>query len=184
MAGGLMLILVVGPSGAGKDTVLSLARQALADDRRFRFVRRVITRPDGAGGEDHEAVSEAEFAKLAFALSWQAHDLLYGIPLDITADLARGVVVVANVSRGIIAEAAARFPVRVVEVTAPPDVLAQRLTARGRESAEDIAKRLARDVTLPGQIEVDTVINDRTPGEAADCFVSILIRAVSPVRQG
>jgi ribose 1,5-bisphosphokinase PhnN len=33
----------------------------------------------------------------------------------------------------------------VVLVTAPCAVLAQRLGARGRESAEDIARRLARD---------------------------------------
>ena len=109
-----MLVLVVGPSGAGKDTVLALARVALAGDRRFRFVRRVITRPADAGGEDHEAVSVREFDARAFALRWQAHGLHYGIPLDVTDDLARGIVVVANVSRGVIAAAAEQFPVRVI----------------------------------------------------------------------
>src|ERR1700753_2364228 len=113
--GGEMLILVVGPSGAGKDTVLGLARRTLAGDRRFRFVRRVITRPESAGGEDHEPVSEVEFARRGFALQWQAHGLHYGIPLDIVDDLARGIVVVANVSRAIVAAAADRFTVRVIE---------------------------------------------------------------------
>jgi ribose 1,5-bisphosphokinase len=177
-----MLILVVGPSGAGKDTMLSLARAALTGDARFRFVRRVITRPADAGGEDHEAVPESDFSKRSFALRWQAHGLHYGIPLDIVDDLTRGIVVVANVSRGVIAEAGERFPVRVIEVTAPPEVLAQRLAARGRETVTDVAQRLARDAPIPAQVVVDTVVNDRTPAEAADRFIAALIRAAAFVR--
>src|SRR5580692_8194818 len=96
-----MLVLVVGPSGAGKDTLLDAARRAVADDPRFRFVRRVITRPAEAGGEAHEAVTDAEFATRDFALAWQAHGLRYGIPADIAADLQSGRVLVANSSRGI-----------------------------------------------------------------------------------
>jgi phosphonate metabolism protein PhnN/1,5-bisphosphokinase (PRPP-forming) len=172
-----MLVLVVGPSGAGKDTVLGLARQALAGDTRFRFVRRVITRPADAGGEDHEAVSEAEFAQRRFALSWGAHGLRYGIPIDVVDDLARGSVVVANVSRGVIAEAAAAYSVRVIVVTASPEILARRLAARGRETAEDIARRLARDAAIPDGVAVDTVVNDGMPEEAAGRFVIALNRA-------
>lgn len=171
-----MLVLVVGPSGAGKDTLLNAARQALADDARFRFVRRVITRPAEAGGEDHEPVSDAAFAARDFALSWQAHGLRYGIPADVADDLARGVVVVANVSRSVIAEAASRFPVRVIEVTAPADVLAARLAARGRETAADVAGRLARRVAMPEGIEVATVMNDATPEVGAKRFLERLVQ--------
>jgi ribose 1,5-bisphosphokinase len=177
-----MLVLVVGPSGAGKDTVLGLARQAVSGDSRFRFVRRVITRPADAGGEDHDAVSEAEFAQRRFALQWQAHGLHYGIPLDVVDDLARGMVVVANVSRGVIAAAAERFPVQVIEITAPAAVLAQRLAARGRETPADVAQRLARAVALPGDVPVETIVNDTTPAAAADCFVAVLNRALSAPR--
>jgi ribose 1,5-bisphosphokinase len=179
--GWAMLVLVVGPSGAGKDTVLGMARRALTGDPRFRFVRRVITRPADAGGEDHEALSEPEFARRDFALQWHAHGLHYGIPLDVIDDLARGIVVVANVSRAIIAEAANRFPVQVIEVTAPPHILAQRLAERGRETADDVAKRLARDVPVPDHISIHKVTNDRTPQEAADRFTTALIRAALPV---
>ena len=175
-----MLVLVVGPSGAGKDTVLGIARQSLAKDPKFRFVRRVITRPADPDGENHESVSEATFAQRVFALSWQAHGLHYGIPLDTTDDLAQGIVVVANVSRGVIAEAANRFPIQVIEVTAPPEILARRLADRGRETATDIAERLARAVPIPPHVTVDTITNDKTPDHAADQFVAALIRAASP----
>jgi phosphonate metabolism protein PhnN/1,5-bisphosphokinase (PRPP-forming) len=169
-----MLILVVGPSGAGKDTLLGLARAALADDPRYRFVRRVITRPADAGGEDHEPVTEAAFALRRFALQWRAHGLSYGIPLDVEPDIARGVTVIANTSRGVIAAAAARYPTRVIEVTAPPEVLAERLAARGRESAADVAARLARAVAIPAGVDVRTVMNDATPEAGAARFLAAL----------
>ncbi len=178
-----MLVLVVGPSGAGKDTLLDAARRTLAGDRRFRFVRRVITRPAGSGGEDHEAVTEAEFAARDFALHWQAHGLRYGIPADIGDDLASGVVVVANVSRAVIADAATRYPVRVIEVTAPPQLLAERLAARGRETAADIAARLARTVPLPDDVVAETVSNDTTPEAGAQRFLAALSRAASDARR-
>lgn len=169
-----MLVLVVGPSGAGKDTLLAGARAALAGDARFRFVRRAITRPAEAGHEDHEPVTEAEFARRDFALSWAAHGLRYGIPADIADDLARGGTVVANVSRGVIGTAATRFPTRVVEVTAPPEVLAARLAERGREDAADIAARLARQVPLPAGVPLRRVVNDRSLAEGIAAFLAAL----------
>jgi ribose 1,5-bisphosphokinase len=178
-----MLVLVVGPSGAGKDTLLNATRRALAGDARFRFVRRVITRPADPGGEDHESVTTAQFAARAFALQWHAHGLHYGIPADIAPDLAAGTVVVANVSRAVITAAAGRFDVRVIEVTASPDVLAARLAARGRETAADIAARLARAVPLPANVTVDTVMNDATPEIGAERFLAALNRAVADVPQ-
>ena len=79
-----MLVLVVGPSGAGKDTLINAAREALAGDRRFAFPRRVVTRPAVAALEDHDSVTRAEFALQeangAYALSWEAHGLHYGLP--------------------------------------------------------------------------------------------------------
>jgi phosphonate metabolism protein PhnN/1,5-bisphosphokinase (PRPP-forming) len=178
-----MLVLVVGPSGAGKDTLLDAARAALADDPRFRFVRRVITRPAEAGGEAHEAVTDAEFAARNFALAWQAHGLRYGIPDDIAIDLAQGRVVVANVSRGVIAQAAARFPVRVIEITALPEVLATRLATRGRESAADVAARLARTVALPDGVPVETVMNDATLEAGTARFLAALNRAAEAAQR-
>jgi ribose 1,5-bisphosphokinase len=174
-----MLVLVVGPSGSGKDTLLAAARQALAEDPRFRFVRRVITRPADAGGEAHEAVTPEQFARLDFALRWDAHGLSYGIPADVVDDIGCGRVVVANVSRTVIAEAARRFPARVVEVTAPADVLAARLTSRARENAEDVAARLSRSVVVPDHVHVETVTNDDSLEEGVAQFLAALNRAAS-----
>jgi phosphonate metabolism protein PhnN/1,5-bisphosphokinase (PRPP-forming) len=171
-----MLVLVVGPSGAGKDTLLEAARQALADDPRYRFVRRVITRPADAGGEAHESVTAEEFAGRKFALQWQAHGLSYGIPAQAIEGDA---VVVANVSRTIIADAARLFPTRVIEVTAPARVLAVRLAARARENAADVATRLSRSVALPDHVPVETVMNDASLAEGVERFLAALSRAAS-----
>ena len=171
-----MLILVVGPSGAGKDTLLDGAREALPH---VRFVRRVITRPAEAGGEAHEAVTEAEFAKRSFALQWSAHGLRYGIPAE---DWAGDAVVVANVSRGVIAEAAAQFPVHVIEIVAPPEILAARLAARGRESARDVATRLNRSVALPEGVAVTRVTNDGPIADGVARFVAAITRATEAAR--
>ncbi len=171
--------MVVGPSGAGKDTVIDAARRALAAEPRFHFPRRVITRPADAGSEDHEPATEAEFAARAFALQWQAHGLRYGIPAAIADELARDRVVVANVSRTVLAEAARRFPARVILVTAPVAVLAGRLAARGREAAAAIAARLAREVAPPSGLPVETVLNDATPEIGAARFLAALSRAAA-----
>lgn len=170
-----VLVLVVGPSGAGKDTLIDAARGALAGDKRFRFVRRVITRPADAGGEAHEAVAPEAFATRRFALAWEAHGLRYGLPEDVTSDVLDGRVVVANVSRTVIAEAARRFPVRVIEVAAPAEILSARLAARGREQAADIAARLAREAEVPTGVPVLRVTNHGTREEGARRFLDALL---------
>jgi ribose 1,5-bisphosphokinase len=178
-----MLVLVVGPSGAGKDTLLDAARLALGPDMRFRFVQRVITRPADAGGEAHEAVTPAAFARRRFALQWHAHGIDYGIPEDIEIDLRDGRVVVASVSRGVVAQAASRYDVQVIAVTAPANVLASRLLARGREDAVDIASRLARDVVLPTGVKIEAVVNDSNLEEGAARFLAALNRAAESARR-
>lgn len=183
-----MLVPVVGPSGAGKDTLMAGARTRLAADLRFVFVRRTITRPAEAGGEDHTPATRESFLAArdagGFALWWEAHGLLYGIPRTIEDDLAAGRVVVANLSRAAIAEASTRYPVRVLLITAPTEVLARRLAARGRESAEDIARRLSREVpTIPGGIAVETIQNDGDVEEGVARVVGALNRAAADARR-
>jgi ribose 1,5-bisphosphokinase len=166
-----MLVLVVGPSGAGKDTLLGAVQADLAGDPRFRFVRRVVTRETSGRAGHEEFVDEAEFRALcdarAYAFWWQAHGFSYGVPADIAHDLGAGRIVVASVSRAILAEAASRFRVRVVEITAPQEILARRLAARGREDRAAVAQRLSRAVPLPPGLAVTVIVNDGTVEQGA-----------------
>lgn len=174
------LVLVVGPSGAGKDTLMDAARAALAGAAGFHFVRRLITRPALAGAEDHDSCDEAAFsaarARGELALSWGAHGLHYGIPRRELAGVAAGQVVIANISRGEIA-AAETLAERVVvlEISAPPAVLAKRLAARGRESEADIAARLAREAPLAVRTAtLKRISNDRSVAEGAAELIALL----------
>lgn len=144
------LVLVVGPSGAGKDTLLRLAQAACADDHDIVFPRRIVTRASSAD-EDNIALSPDEFARARehgdFAVHWDAHGHSYALPLEINDDIRAGRAVVVNVSRTVIAALRGTYAnVVVVAITAPPDVLAQRLAARARHSDGNIADRLARTV--------------------------------------
>lgn len=174
------LVLVVGPSGAGKDSVLNGARAALAGDSRFIFVQRTITREAGAGGEDNAEVTPEAFAAAkaagAFALSWRAHELDYGIPATIEDDLRAQRCVIANVSRSVIVPARERYTgLRVVNITAPVAVLAQRIAQRGREDAAAIAKRLARAAyALPSGDDIVHLENTGTVQAAVDRFTTVL----------
>ncbi len=181
-----MLVAVVGPSGAGKDTLMAAARSRLVGDPRFVFARRAITRPAEAGGEDHEPLTEAAFATRrdagGFALWWEAHGLSYGIPSAIEDEMAAGRVVVANLSRGVLADADRRYRLRVLRITAPIAVLTARLLARGREDAADIEARLAREVKLPPGLDIVTVMNDGPVEAGVDDVIAALSRAAADAR--
>jgi ribose 1,5-bisphosphokinase len=181
MTGRGTLILVVGPSGVGKDSIIAGAADRLREEPRVIFARRLITRAAEAGGEDHIAISRAEFARRRDAgelmLHWSAHGLDYGLPGELARALRAGRSVVANVSRGVVAEARERFvPALVVAITASPETLAARLAGRGRESADDIAARLRREGAL---VDADVVIdNDGALDAASERFVAVVRRAM------
>jgi ribose 1,5-bisphosphokinase len=143
------LIYLIGPSGSGKDSLLDAARTRL-DERGCRIVRRVITRSAEAVGEAALGVSAQQFAEMeaqgAFALSWHANGLAYGIPREIDDWLAAGQDVLVNGSRGHLPATRLRYPnVLVLLLTVDQAVLRQRLLARGRESVAEIEARLARN---------------------------------------
>jgi ribose 1,5-bisphosphokinase len=164
------LVLVVGPSGAGKDTLIAGARARLIDENQFVFPARIVTRAASAA-EMHGTSDETAFAVAhsegAFALSWRAHGLSYGLPASIDDDIAKGLIVVANVSRHVIGEARTRYRhVSVVLVDAPPSVRAARLAARRRETPPDIAERLSRKVEIFDAQDADLSIDNAGTVEA------------------
>ncbi|RXT49074.1 phosphonate metabolism protein/1,5-bisphosphokinase (PRPP-forming) PhnN [Bradyrhizobium betae] len=165
-AGGIgpgRLVLVVGPSGAGKDTLLRLAQAACIDDNDIVFPRRVVTRESSAD-EDNIAMRPDDFRHACehgdFAVHWEAHGHSYALPLEINDDIRAGRAVVANVSRTVIGALRQAYAnVVVVAITAPPDVLAQRLAARARHSDGNIADRLTRSVNDASASADVTILN-------------------------
>ena len=174
------LILVVGPSGAGKDTLIQGARRLLAERDGISFPRRLITRPPEPDGENHIEITEAEYEAMAaaggFCLHWRAHGLCYGLPAIIAADLAVGLNVVVNVSRAVIEEARARLePVEVVLVEASPELLARRLAARGRETEFQQRQRLSREAAaVPEGAGVTRFLNAAGVDEEIARFAALL----------
>ncbi|MBR0557568.1 phosphonate metabolism protein/1,5-bisphosphokinase (PRPP-forming) PhnN [Ciceribacter sp. L1K23] len=174
------LVVVVGPSGAGKDTLIGRSMEQFAGREDVHLVRRVITRPEDAGGEDHRGVTAEEFAAMratgAFAVDWDAHGLSYGIPACVHEKLALGHLVIANGSRSALPLFASAFdPLLVINIFAQPDVLARRLELRGRESREDILARLARgSLQVDGPFNVISIDNSGEVDEAARMLIDIL----------
>lgn len=175
------LIAVVGPSGVGKDSVMWGISAALPD---MRQVQRVITRDPALGGEDFHAVSVDDFQMMvdagAFCVHWGAHDLRYGIPVKVQEWIDGGMDCIVNFSRSALAEAAALFPdFLVLNITAQPATLAQRLSSRGRETDAQIAKRISvANKSLPDGLNVLTLSNDGPLEQTIEQAVSLL----QPVR--
>ena len=174
------MAVVVGPSGAGKDSLMGFAARALAGRDDVTFVRRVITRRDEAGGEDHDSVSPDDFSAMAeagrFAVSWQAHGLSYGIPAETLGAVARGHLVIANGSRSALPHFKAAFPaMTVINITAPLPILAERLETRGRETREEILRRLERSVlSIDGDYDIVTIDNGGALDAAGSTLMTVL----------
>ena len=157
------LVLVVGPSGAGKDTLLGVARAACADDRTVVFPRRVITR-EASASEDNDEVSIGTFqealARGDYAMHWEAHGHCYALSRAMEDEIRSGRTVVANVSRTVIGAARRAYAdVVVVLITAPPNVLAERIAMRARSSDGMAENRLRRTVEDASAVPDVTIVN-------------------------
>lgn len=174
------LIYVVGPSGSGKDSLLRYARERLAEEPGVVFAHRYITRAADAGGENHVALTHAEFATRKrnglFALAWESHGHAYGVGIEINQWLARGATVVVNGSRGYLDETKQRFPeLLAVTIDAPAEVLRERLVARGREDRSAIEQRLERHRAMRAlSHEGHVIINDGPLDRAGQALVAMI----------
>jgi len=175
------LFYIIGASGVGKDSLLDYAREHLASDDPLIFAHRYITRPADAGNENHIAVSEEVFQRRldlgCFAMSWDSHGLRYGIDIGINQWLAKGLNVAMNGSRAYLQQATWGYPeLRPILIRVDQSILRQRLEQRGRESADEIEKRLERaraldDLQHPNLIVIN---NDGDLSEAGDKLMTIL----------
>jgi ribose 1,5-bisphosphokinase len=180
---------VMGPSGAGKDTLLRAARNLLTGEQ-IGFAHRYITRAFVPGDEEFVPLTAAEFAARRaagfFAMHWRAHGHDYGIGVEIDAWRHAGWLVVVSGSRehfnAVLANRDDIFPVLI---TAQPDVLATRLGTRGREDGTAAAARLARQMEVVRSRQPVTVVdNSGAVDESAAALVSclrVLVKGSAPV---
>jgi ribose 1,5-bisphosphokinase len=175
------LVFLMGPSGSGKDSLIEAARRQLVEAG-VEIARRVITRSAEAKGEAARSVTDEQFEALrvqgAFAMHWRANGLDYGIPLQVEQWLAAGSVVLVNGSRAYLAQARRRYPdLLAVLIEVNPEVLRQRLLARGRETLDEVEQRLARNARL--QVVADPsvhVLDNSTTLAAAVAALFQLLR--------
>jgi len=178
------LIYLIGPSGAGKDTLLAQVRAHADRPRGWLVAHRYITRPAQPGAESHVAVSEREFFERQglglFALAWVSHGLHYAVGNEVTLWLRAGAVVLVNGSRYNLQDAAEQFGQRLrpVLLDLPASLQRERLEGRGREQASQVANRLAREQQLTRPAHPAMTVLDATA--APEVLVERLMASMAP----
>ena len=181
------LVLVVGASCAGKDTLIVAAMKSLPGALPLHFSELEITRAPSESGR-HVTVSVDTFEERErrgyYVLSWNAHDTRYGVPESAKHALDAGASVVTVASRAAVDEARGLpWECRVVEIRAPLAVIRARLLARGRETPEAIETRLARasQVDVLGD-DVHVVDNGGALADSSQAFNAVLLAVAHEAR--
>ena len=176
------LIYVMGPSGAGKDSLLDWLKKKLPPQSPIRFAKRTIDRPLQAQGEQHESVDSATFERLqqeqSFAMHWLANGRQYGVRHSELEPLQQQQWLLVNGSRAHLPEALRQFKgLSVLHISASADILRARLLARQRETPEAVEARVQRAVafSVPTSCRCVRILNDNSLDDAG----AVLMKALS-----
>lgn len=179
-----ILVLVVGNSGSGKDSIISgVVKRFPSNLKEIHLTQRYITRPSSET-EDNIAVTPEIFNEMShqkkFALEWHIYDLDYGVPIEIDDWLKKGHPVIVNVSRTIVKKARSIYRnILVVFIKVLFEITLQRVKERARESGKLLQERIQRakdNQTFP---EADFIVDNSGELEIAiDQFLSYLLSVV------
>lgn len=179
-------VFVCGPSGAGKDSVLGWAAQELAARQDIVFARRMVTRAS-LPGSDHDPVTPQQFARLmgssGLVWHWEAHGFHYGIEARYAEHIAAGKTVVVNGSRAHADGLDGAKNVRVVQIVADAEQLANRLEHRGRDAPHEVTRRLARNALFSDLRADHTIFNQGELADAGRQLVDYLVGGIGASSQ-
>ena len=164
------IILIVGATGVGKDTLL----RKIKDKIEAQFTTRYITRVTDEN-ERNFYVDKKAFKILQrddfFVSTWEAHGNYYGISQNHIRD---GLNII-SVSRSAIKDFEKVFnDVTTIEVSLPKEMLYERLKNRNRESEEDIIKRLNRNYDKLEAKHLIKFINAQSIDLSAKSFLKLI----------
>lgn len=179
-------ILVVGPTGSGKNTLINAAREVMPD---LAFAVSATTRPMREGevdGKSYHFLSTEEFMRRVDSgafVEWAEYGgNLYGtLRSEIEPAIAAGKIILSDIELQGVRQVLSNLPeserATIFIDAGPWDELVSRILARGPMSDEDIAKRRAHyEQEAAFKDEADHVVSNRD-GESAsaiEAFVAIV----------
>ncbi len=182
-AGRGILLVVAGPSGVGKGTLIRGLRQRQPQVRFSVSCTTREPRPGETDGEDYHFVSHEEFARMrrdGELLEWAVvHDNSYGTPrVPVEQALQAGHDMVLEIDYQGARSVREALPEAVLVFVAPPDVsaLLERLGGRNTESSSALARRLRSARTEFKHIGMfDYLIVNDELGPATDALEAIYL---------
>ncbi|MBC8210616.1 MAG: ribose 1,5-bisphosphokinase [Gammaproteobacteria bacterium] len=147
------LYFLVGPSGAGKDTLLRELKKNQYAETQPLVAHRYITRDPREGDENHVELCPFDFNRRLeaglFLFNWESHGYQYAIGREVKKWVKSGHNVIINGSREYFPVAREILPALVpIWISVSEQILRQRLISRGRETAEQIEQRILRNRQL------------------------------------